>query len=142
MLVKIFDVSTTAPETLLNLACVDTWLAQRLRNTDTNGFWQILCDIYSSQETYYATVRKKQQLEKEMQKAHELMPNVSQPAREILRLAGKVASYVVTIVTIYLGDCWFIVVASVFTPTCYPGSSCGTTLLCQLLASRRHLIMM
>ncbi len=88
LLVKVFDVSTTAPQTLLNLACVDTWLAQRLRNTETNGLWQNLWDIYSSQETYYATVRKKKQLEKEMQKAHELMPNVSQPARESLRLAG------------------------------------------------------
>ena len=83
LLVKVFDVSTTAPQTLFNLACVNTWLAQHLRNTDTDGLWQSLWNVYSSQVTYYATVRKKKKLEKEMQKAHKQMPKVSQPAREI-----------------------------------------------------------
>ncbi len=88
LLVNIFDVSATAPQTLFNLACVDTWLAQHLRNTDTDGLWQTLWNVYSSQVTYCATVRKQKKLEKEMQKAHKQMPKVSQPAREILRLAG------------------------------------------------------
>jgi len=88
LLVKIFDVSITAPQTLFNLACVDTWLAQHLRETKTEGLWQNLWNVYSSQVTYYATIRKKKKLEKETQKAHQQMPKVSQPAREILRLAG------------------------------------------------------
>ncbi len=88
LLVKIFDVSTTALQTLFNLACMDTWLAQHLRETKTEGLWQNLWNVYSSQVTYYATMRKKKKSEKEMQKAHKQMPKVSQPAREILRLAG------------------------------------------------------
>jgi len=45
LLVNIFDVSATAPQTLFNLACVDTWLAQHLRNTDTDGLWQTLWNV-------------------------------------------------------------------------------------------------
>ena len=88
LLVKIFDVSTTTPQTLFNLACVDTWLAQHLRETKSEGLWQNLWNVYSSQVTYYATTRKKKKLERERKKAHKQMPKVSQPAREIVRLAG------------------------------------------------------
>ena len=94
LLVKIFDISTTEPQTLLNLACVDTWLAQRLRNTDTNGLWQNLWDIevYTIQQQLIALEFAKEALAFQSTETGQIYPVNFNASTGLLRVKIKVSS--------------------------------------------------